>query len=113
MPTYTYRCKECEHQFDQRQSFSEDALKECPACGAETGLRKVVNSVGIVFKGSGFYVTDNKNGKNAKSNGSSSSKNESKETSTSSTKSKSDSASKSESKDSSKKSSSSKEKSSV
>lgn len=63
MPTYTYRCKECEYQFDKRQSFTEDALRQCPSCGAETGLRKVVNSVGIVFKGSGFYVTDNKNGK--------------------------------------------------
>ena len=75
MPTYTYRCKECEYQFDKRQSFTEDALKECPSCGAETGLRKVVNSVGIVFKGSGFYVTDNKNGKSA-TNGSSTSKKE-------------------------------------
>ena len=63
MPTYTYRCKECEHQFDLRQSFSDDPLTECPDCGADNGLRKVVNSVGIVFKGSGFYVTDNANGK--------------------------------------------------
>ena len=63
MPTYTYRCKECDHQFDQRQSFSDDPLTVCPSCGAENGLRKVVNSVGIVFKGSGFYVTDNANGK--------------------------------------------------
>lgn len=63
MPTYTYRCKECDHQFDQRQSFSDDPLTVCPNCGADNGLRKVVNSVGIVFKGSGFYVTDNANGK--------------------------------------------------
>lgn len=63
MPTYTYRCKECDHEFDQRQSFSDDPLTVCPYCGADNGLRKVVNSVGIVFKGSGFYVTDNSNGK--------------------------------------------------
>lgn len=109
MPTYTYRCRECEHQFDQRQSFSEDALKECPSCAAESGLRKVVNSVGIVFKGSGFYVTDNKNGKNA-SNGSSSDKKENKDTADSS---KNDATSKSENKSSSDKSGTSKEKSSA
>lgn len=63
MPTYTYRCKECDYQFDQRQSFSDDPLTVCPNCEADNGLRKVVNSVGIVFKGSGFYVTDNGNGK--------------------------------------------------
>ena len=63
MPTYTYRCKECDYQFDERQSFSDDPLTVCPNCGADNGLRKVVNSVGIVFKGSGFYVTDNANGK--------------------------------------------------
>ena len=97
MPTYTYRCKECEYQFDKRQSFTEDALKECPSCGAETGLRKVVNSVGIVFKGSGFYVTDNKNGKSA-TNGSSASKKESKSSSDST---KSDASAKSEGKSSS------------
>ena len=97
MPTYTYRCKECEYQFDKRQSFTEDALKECPSCGAETGLRKVVNSVGIVFKGSGFYVTDNKNGKSA-TNGSSTSKKEGKSSSDST---KSDASTNSEGKSSS------------
>ena len=109
MPTYTYRCRECEHQFDKRQSFTEDALKECPSCGAETGLRKVVNSVGIVFKGSGFYVTDNKNGKNA-TNGSSSSNKESKESSDAS---QNGTSAKSESKTSSDKGKATKEKSST
>ena len=66
MPTYTYKCKECGHKFDKRQSFSDDPLRVCPECGAESGLRKVVNSVGILFKGSGFYVTDNRNGSSAK-----------------------------------------------
>ena len=109
MPTYTYRCKECEYQFDKRQSFTDDALKECPSCGAPTGLRKVVNSVGIVFKGSGFYVTDNKNGKNP-TNGSSVNKTESKSDSDST---KSDATAKSEGQSSSEKSSSVKEKSSA
>jgi putative FmdB family regulatory protein len=67
MPTYTYRCKECDHQFDQRQRMSDDPLTICPVC--EGRIRRVVNSVGIVFKGSGFYVTDNrgKNSANGKS----------------------------------------------
>lgn len=60
MPTYTYRCNECEYEFDKRQRFSDDPLTICPKC--EGDIRRVVNSVGIVFKGSGFYVTDNRNG---------------------------------------------------
>ncbi len=67
MPTYTYKCKKCEHQFDQRQSYSDDPLTICPECETENGLRKVVNSVGILFKGSGFYITDNRNGSSGKS----------------------------------------------
>jgi len=61
MPVYTYRCRACDYEFDRRQRMSEDPLVECPNCG-ELELRKVVNSVGVVFKGSGFYVTDNRNG---------------------------------------------------
>ena len=61
MPTYAYKCTNCEHRFDARQRFSDDPLTECPQC--QGTLRRVINSVGIVFKGSGFYVTDNKNGK--------------------------------------------------
>lgn len=67
MPTYTYRCNECEHEFDVRQRFSDDPLTECPSCEGE--VRRVVNSVGIVFKGSGFYVTDNRNGTAKATNG--------------------------------------------
>ena len=59
MPLYTYRCKECEHQFDIRQSFSEDSLTDCPNC-EQPALRKVINQVGVVFKGTGFYVNDSK-----------------------------------------------------
>ncbi|MBA2464444.1 MAG: FmdB family transcriptional regulator [Nocardioidaceae bacterium] len=58
MPTYQYACTDCEHAFDQVQSFSEDSLSVCPAC--EGRLRKIFNSVGVVFKGSGFYRTDNR-----------------------------------------------------
>ena len=61
MPVYTYKCTECGHQFEARQRFSDDPITECPVCGSH--VRKVITPVGIVFKGSGFYVTDNKNGK--------------------------------------------------
>ena len=58
MPTYQYACTECGHDFEQFQSFSDDALTECPECHGK--LRKVFNAVGVVFKGSGFYRTDNR-----------------------------------------------------
>jgi len=57
MPTYEYRCGACGHDFETFQKFSEAALTVCPQCGGE--LHKVFNPVGIVFKGSGFYSTDN------------------------------------------------------
>ena len=60
MPTYEYRCKDCDHEFDVVQSFSDDALTECPSCGGN--LRKVFGNVGITFKGSGFYKTDSRSG---------------------------------------------------
>ena len=83
MPTYTYRCNECGHQFDQRQRMSDDPLTICPVC--EGDIRRVVNSVGVVFKGSGFYVTDNrgKNSANGKSPDTSSNTEKSSESSTS------------------------------
>jgi putative FmdB family regulatory protein len=59
MPIYTYRCESCGVQFDRRQKFDEEPLKICPECQTET-LRKVYLPVGIVFKGSGFYATDNR-----------------------------------------------------
>ena len=58
MPTYQYRCTECDHAFEQFQSFTDDALTVCPVCGGR--LRKVFNAVGVVFKGSGFYRTDSR-----------------------------------------------------
>ena len=60
MPTYQYACKACEHRFEAVQSFTDAALTECPVCAGN--LRKVFSSVGIVFKGSGFYRTDSRNG---------------------------------------------------
>jgi putative FmdB family regulatory protein len=56
MPTYEYRCKDCGHEFETVQSFSDDALTECPQCHGP--LRKVFGNVGISFKGSGFYKND-------------------------------------------------------
>ena len=58
MPTYQYACTECAHQFEQFQSFSDDALTECPECTGR--LRKLFNAVGVVFKGSGFYRNDSR-----------------------------------------------------
>ncbi|MFI6868300.1 FmdB family zinc ribbon protein [Nocardia sp. NPDC050406] len=60
MPTYSYACTECDNKFDIVQSFSDDALTVCNVCDGK--LRKLFNSVGIVFKGSGFYRTDSRNG---------------------------------------------------
>ncbi len=76
MPTYSYRCTACGNEFDIRQSFSDDPLTVCEECGGK--LRKLFNSVGIIFKGSGFYHNDSKSSSNltaknsAKSSGSSS-----------------------------------------
>jgi putative FmdB family regulatory protein len=64
VPTYEYRCDTCAKDFDVVQSFHEDPLTECPTCGSP--VRKVFGSVGIVFKGSGFYKTDSRSGSGAK-----------------------------------------------
>lgn len=60
LPTYEYRCDSCEENFDVVQSFQDDPLSACPTCGSP--VRKVFGNVGIVFKGSGFYKTDSRNG---------------------------------------------------
>jgi putative FmdB family regulatory protein len=60
MPTYEYRCTECGEDLEAVQRFSDPALTTCPTCGGR--LRKVFNAVGVVFKGSGFYRTDSRNG---------------------------------------------------
>jgi putative FmdB family regulatory protein len=65
MPTYEYECKSCGYSFDVFQSMSDEPLTSCPQCGKE--LRRLINGgSGIIFKGSGFYVTDRKSGESAK-----------------------------------------------
>ncbi len=58
MPTYQYKCEECGIVFDRFQHFSEEPVRVCPECGA--AVRRVIQPVGIIFKGKGFYVTDNR-----------------------------------------------------
>ncbi len=58
MPTYEYACKNCGEHVEVVQSFKDDPLTECPACGGQ--LRKVFGNIGIAFKGSGFYKTDSR-----------------------------------------------------
>lgn len=67
MPTYSYRCTACEHAFDAQQAFTDDALTECPACGGK--LRKLFNTVGVTFNGSGFYRTDSRAGSTGSGSG--------------------------------------------
>lgn len=70
MPTYSYACTACDHKFDATQAFTDDALTTCPECSGR--LRKLFNAVGVVFKGSGFYRTDNRESQKSSSSGSSS-----------------------------------------
>lgn len=60
MPIYEYQCKACGHTFDTIQSFSEEALTDCPVC-KETALKKLISASAFHLKGSGWYVTDFKN----------------------------------------------------
>jgi putative FmdB family regulatory protein len=81
VPTYQYACTECGHGFEAVQSFSDDALTECPQCQGR--LRKVFSSVGIVFKGSGFYRNDSREKARAGSSDSSTSDSSKSDSSTS------------------------------
>ncbi|HUE76242.1 MAG TPA: zinc ribbon domain-containing protein [Chloroflexota bacterium] len=71
MPIYEYKCGACEVRFERRQSFQDDPIRECPDCGGET--RRLLHAAGIIFKGSGWYVTDSRpntaNGAGDKTNG--------------------------------------------
>lgn len=59
MPTYDYECESCGHRFEVFQSMSDDPVKSCPKCGK--GVRRLIGGgLGVIFKGSGFYVTDNR-----------------------------------------------------
>jgi putative FmdB family regulatory protein len=80
MPTYEYECKSCSHGFEVFQSMSDQALKDCPQCGKEV-RRLILGGTGVIFKGSGFYVTD----KSAKSEAKSGKKETKPETATPST----------------------------
>jgi len=59
MPVYAYRCESCGVHFERQQSFTDAPLKRCPECN-KNSLVKVIGPVGVVFKGSGFYATDNR-----------------------------------------------------
>jgi putative FmdB family regulatory protein len=61
MPTYEYACPKCGHEFEQFQSMRDEPLKKCPKC-RKAGLKRLVGSgAGLIFKGTGFYITDYKN----------------------------------------------------
>ncbi|KKM67104.1 hypothetical protein LCGC14_1474530 [marine sediment metagenome] len=58
MPTYEYKCKKCDKKFEEFQSVNDDAIEKCIHCDGE--VSRVFHPVGVIFKGSGFYSTDNK-----------------------------------------------------
>jgi putative FmdB family regulatory protein len=60
MPTYEYVCTECQHEFEAFQSMKDEPLKTCPACHRPSIKRKIGGGAGLIFKGSGFYITDYK-----------------------------------------------------
>lgn len=60
MPTYEYECETCQHRFERKQSFDEEPVATCPKCGGKS--RRVIHSVPVIFKGSGFYITDSRKG---------------------------------------------------
>lgn len=60
MPTYEYLCRTCGHHFERVQRFADAPLTECPQCSGE--VRRVIHPAGIVFKGSGWYITDSRKG---------------------------------------------------
>jgi len=69
MPTYEYACPKCDHHFELFQSMKDAPLKKCPAC-KKTGLKRLIGGgAGLIFKGSGFYITDYKNNKPAEKSG--------------------------------------------
>lgn len=58
MPTYQYQCRDCGHGFEQFQKFSDDPLTDCPECDGT--VQRIIQNVGVVFKGSGWYITDSR-----------------------------------------------------
>lgn len=59
MPTYDYKCKKCEHVFELFQSMADEPIKKCPECSGDVE-RLIGTGGGLIFKGSGFYITDNR-----------------------------------------------------
>lgn len=60
MPTYEYLCRHCGHTFEELQSMSEEPLIHCPRCNQDTLAKVLGTGAGLIFKGSGFYLTDYK-----------------------------------------------------
>ncbi len=58
MPTYMYKCRDCEHRFEEVQGFHDEPVSVCPDCGGQ--VQRVIGNVGVTFKGSGFYRTDSR-----------------------------------------------------
>jgi len=71
MPIYEYECRSCGKRFDRRQSFQDEPIRVCPECGGET--RRVFQPAGVIFKGSGWYITDSRKSQSASTGGSGSS----------------------------------------
>jgi putative FmdB family regulatory protein len=63
VPIYEYECNDCRHQFERKQRFDDEPIAICPQCQGK--CRRVIHSVPIIFKGSGFYVTDSRSANSA------------------------------------------------
>ena len=79
MPTYSYRCPDCGHEYDRFQKITDETRPSCPECGA-TGERVITGGAGLVFKGTGFYITDYKRAGEKKSDSGDVPKKDTKET---------------------------------
>jgi putative FmdB family regulatory protein len=66
MPTYWYRCQTCKHEFEEFQRITDSPVRECPKCGGVV-MRIITGGAGLIFKGSGFYITDNRSASYKKS----------------------------------------------
>ncbi len=80
MPTYQYQCRNCGHAFEQFQKFSDDPLTVCPEC--EGPVQRVIQNVGVVFKGSGWYINDSRKSNSSNSSSEKSTSTESSESTT-------------------------------